>query len=121
MKLFIRWIVTAIAVGFAVWLIPGIHAEPTAWTAVAVVAGVLALINIYVKPAIKVLGSCFTILTFGLFALVVNAGLLYFSAWLCNTVFGIGFYVDGFWPAFWGGVVISITTMVLNAITGTRD
>lgn len=122
MKLITRWFITAIAVAVAVWLVPGIHVvDPPAWLAVALVAMVLALLNIYIKPLLKALSGCLLLFTLGLFSLVINAGLLYFSAWVCNSLFGIGFIIDGFWPAFWGGFVISIVTVILNGITGTSD
>lgn len=122
MKLFVRWLVTVVAVAAAVWLVPGINVVGAdSWLAVFVVAAVLALLNIFIKPIIGTLSGCLLFITFGLFALIINAGLLYFSAWLCTTVFGIGFTIDGFWPAFWGGLIISVVTVILNAITGTSD
>jgi putative membrane protein len=55
------------------------------------------------------------ILTLGLFTLVVNAGMLLLASWLAGLI-GIGFRVDGFWPALWGGLIVSIVSAVLTML-----
>ena len=74
MKVIIRWIVTAVAVAAAVWLVPGIHivGGQTAALAIAVASLVLALINMFIKPIVQVLSCPLVILTLGLFYLVIT-------------------------------------------------
>ena len=67
------------------------------------------------------LSGCLIVLTFGLFLLVVNAAMLLLSSWLAGQL-GIGFHVDGWWPALLGSIVISIVSGAINGVTGaTRE
>lgn len=119
MKTFVRWIIICIAIWAALLLVPGIYVVGTdAWIAVIVMGFVLGLINVLIKPAAKMVSGCLIVLTLGLFCLVINAGLLYLASWICHTYLNIGFFIDGFWPALFGGIVISIVTVILDAICG---
>lgn len=120
MSFFIRWLVTAVAVGVAVWLVPGIViiGGDSAWVAIAIFALFLSLIDISIKPLLQVLSLPVTVLTLGLFYLVVNTLLLYIAAWLANGIFQVGFYIDGFGWAFLASIVISIVSALLNALLG---
>ncbi|WP_344747508.1 phage holin family protein, partial [Streptosporangium vulgare] len=73
------------------------------------------------KPIIATLGCAFYILTLGLFALVVNAGLLLLTSWIAGKL-SLPFHVDGFWAAFWGAIVIGLVSwlldLILDAIVG---
>ena len=115
-RLLIRWIVTAIAITAAVLLIPGIHVDPngSAFGAIAVMALVLGLVNAFLKPILSFLSCGLIIATLGLFTLVINAGTLLISSWIAQNWLGVGFSVDGFWPAFWGAIVISIVSFLLS-------
>ena len=115
-KLLMRWLITALALVAAAWLVPGIQVEGSAWLAYAGMAVVLGLVNAVIRPLLKLLTCPLIILTLGLFTLVINATTL----WLASRIaqgFGLGFQVDGFWPAFLGGLVVSIVTVVLSAMT----
>ena len=114
MKLLVRWAVTVLALVAAVWLVPGIQVEGTAWVAYAVMAVVLALINTIVRPVLKFLSCPLIIVTLGLFVLIVNGATLWLAAWIANQ-FGIGFYVDGFWAAFFGALIVSVVSIILSA------
>lgn len=115
MKLFIRLLITAIAVAAAIWIVPGINiVGSSAWLAVLVTALVLAFLDAWVKPLLEFLSCGAVLITFGLFLLVINAVVLLFAAQISSGVFGVGFTIDGFWPAFWGGIIISIVTWLLN-------
>lgn len=120
MRFLIRWLVTAIAVGVAVWLVPGIVVVggDSAWVSIAIFALFLALINISIKPLLQVLSLPVTVLTLGLFYLVVNTLLLYIAAWLANAIFQVGFVIDGFGWAFLASIIISIVSALLNALLG---
>lgn len=115
-KLLMRWLISALALVAAAWLVPGIRVEGSAWLAYAGMAVVLGLVNAVIRPLLKLLTCPLIILTLGLFTLVINATTL----WLASRIalgFGLGFRVDGFWPAFLGGLVVSIVTVILSAMT----
>ena len=119
MSFIIRWIVTAIAVGVAVWIVPGISAVgDNATIAVAALALVLSLINVILKPILQFLSLPITILTLGIFYLVVNALLLELAAWAAGGMFGSGIVIDGFGSAFLGSIVVSIVSAIANGIVG---
>lgn len=115
MNFLIRWLSTSIAVAVAVVTVPGIDvvASP-AWVTIVIVGAVLGLINATLGQLLKVSSIGCIILTFGLINLIINALLLMFAAWISRAVFGAGFLVAGFWPAFWGGIVISVVSLVLG-------
>jgi putative membrane protein len=96
----IHWIVSAVAILIAAYLIPG--AEVTLLGA-AVLAVVLGLINVFLKPIVSLLTLPLNIVTLGLFSLVVNALLVLLAAMIVP-----GFSVAGFWPAFFFAIVISL-------------
>ncbi len=114
-KLLIRWIITILALFVAAWIVSGIRVSGTAWIAYALMAIVLGLVNAVVRPILKVLTCPLILLTLGLFTLVINGFTLWLSARIANML-GIGFYVDGFWPAFWGALIVSIVSVILSAL-----
>ena len=115
MKLLIRWIIASLALFVAAWLVPGIRVEGNAWIIYAVMAVILGLVNAIVRPLLKFLTCPLIILTLGLFVLIINGLALWLSAWIANQ-FGIGFYVDGFGPAFLGALIVSVVTVILSAL-----
>ena len=121
MNFLIRWLVTAIAVAAAVWIVPGfeIIGGDSAWIAVALFSLVLSLVNIAIKPILQILSLPITVLTLGIFYLVVNTLLLYVAAWLANGLFGAGFLIASFGSAFVASIVISIVSAIVNSIVGT--
>ena len=119
MSFIIRWIVTALAVGAAVWLVPGIEVvNSTAWAGIAIFALVLSLINMSIKPILQLLSLPVSVLTLGIFYIVVNTLLLYLAAWLANGLFDAGFYIATFGSAFVASIVISIVSAIVNSILG---
>jgi putative membrane protein len=114
-KLLTRWVITILALFVAAWIVPGIRVSGTAWIAYALMAIVLGLVNAIVRPILKVLTCPLILLTLGLFTLVINGFTLWLSARIANSL-GIGFYVDGFWPAFWGALIVSIVSVILSAL-----
>lgn len=123
MGFLIRWIVTALAVAAAIWLVPGIDiiGGNDAWVGIAIFALILSLINISIKPLLQILSLPVTVITLGLFYLIVNTFLLYLAAWLANSLFGTGIYIEGFFSAFLASIVISIVSAIVNAIIGPAD
>lgn len=115
MRLLIRWIIIAASLVVAVWLIPGIRIEDTtAWIAVAVMAVVLGLVNAVIRPILAFLSCGCIVATMGLFMLVINALTLWLASWISVNWLDIGFVVDGFWPALFGGIVIGLVSFVLS-------
>ena len=86
------------------------------------VAVIFGLVNAILKPIIKVVGCVFYILTLGLISFVVNALLFLFVDWLSGEL-DLPFTVDGFWPAFWGAIVMAVVSWLLSLIIpdGQRD
>jgi putative membrane protein len=113
-NLLIRWIINAVALGAAATLISGIHVDG-GWQVLAVAALIFGLVNALIRPLVTLLTCPLIILTLGLFTLVVNAGMLLLASWLAGLT-GVGFVVDGFWAAFWGGLIISIVSAVLTLV-----
>lgn len=114
-KLLLRWLVNALALFTAAQVVPGIEIDGNGWVVYAVVAIIFGLINALIRPLLKMLTCPLIILTLGLFTLVINALMLLLTSWI-GTVIGYGFYIDGFWPAFWGGLVVSVVSVVLNLV-----
>ena len=123
MNFIIRWVVTAVAVAAAVWLVPGITVVPAgdAWVAIILTALILSLLNVSIKPFIQTLSLPLTILTLGIFYLVVNALVLELAAWIANGLFGIGFTISSFGTAVLASIVISFVSMIVNNIAGIED
>ena len=116
MKLLIRWLIIAVSVFITVWLLPGIRIEGSnAFFTVAVVAVILGFMNAVIRPILAFLSCGFIIATLGLFMLVVNALTLWLTAWV-SQLLGIQFYVDGFWSALFGSIIISVISFVLSLI-----
>lgn len=120
MSFIIRWLITALAAGVAVWLVPGIEiiGGDSAWIAIAIFALFLSLINISIKPILQLLSLPVTVVTLGIFYLVVNTLLIYLAAWLANGIFGVGFTIMSFGSAFVASIVISIVSALLNSLIG---
>lgn len=104
----IHWIVTILAIGIASYLIPGIEVTPVAALVLAVVLGI---INVFLKPIINLLTLPLNILTLGLFSLVVNALLIMLAGMVVP-----GFSVAGFWPAFFFGIVVALVSALFGAL-----
>jgi putative membrane protein len=117
MKIIIRWLISAIAIFFTAWLMPGISIEGTnAFIAVSVMAIVLGFANAIIRPILAFLSCGCIVATLGLFMLVINAITLWLSSWICVNWLNIGFIVDGFWSAFFGSIVISVVSFFLSLI-----
>ena len=121
MGFILRWIVTAIAVGAAVWLIPGISIiNSEAWVGVALTGLVLSLVNMSVKPILQLFSMPISVLTLGIFYLIINTLMLELAAWIANGFFAAGFVISSFGSAFFASIVISIVSAIVNGIVGTE-
>ncbi len=120
MRILIHWFITTVALVVAAWLVPGIRVEREAWTVFAGMAIILGLVNAFVKPLLAFMSCPLIVLTLGLFVLVINGITLWLAAAIAVRVFHVGFYVDGFVPAFLGALIVSIVSVMLTALLGPR-
>lgn len=123
MRILIRWLITAIAVAAAILLVPGITVESssTAWFTIVFVALVLGFVNAIIRPILSFLSCGCIVATLGLFMLVINAFMLMLAGSWANSLFNTGITIDGFWPAFWGSIVISVVSFLLSVFIPEPD
>jgi putative membrane protein len=105
-----RWLITAVAVALAAQIVHGIDYTTTMGLALA--ALLLGLLNAFVRPVMLLLSLPLLIFTLGFFILVINAFLLYAVGHVLKD-----FHVQSFSAAFWGSLIISIISLVLNGLT----
>jgi putative membrane protein len=117
MSFLIRLLVTAAALWVATQVVPGVSYVGGA-APFLVVALIFGIINATLRPITKLLTCPLILLTLGLFALIVNGLMLWLTSSLSSAL-GLGFHVDGFWPAFWGALVVSIVSTVLSLFVRT--
>jgi len=113
MRLLLVWILNAIALLAVAYLYPGVQVQD--WKAAAIAALVLGLVNTLVKPILVLLTLPVTILTLGLFLLVINALLFWGVAQLIE-----GFHVSGFWAALLGAILYSVIGWLLSMLIPDR-
>ena len=127
----VGWLVTnAVALAVACQLFDGIGfhgGATTGWDEVSdklgpllFVALILGIVNSFVSPVLKFLSIPFIIITLGLFLLVINAVMLLFTEWLAG-LFDIDFFVDGFWTAVGGALVITVVTWIVGLLLGDAE
>jgi putative membrane protein len=108
MTVLLTWLINALAL-LITYLVPSIHIR--SFGTALIVAVVLGLINTILRPVLILLTLPVTIVTLGLFILVVNA----LCFWLCASLLK-GFEVSGFWSAFFGSILYSIVSWLLSAL-----
>jgi len=109
-KWLIRWILSAAALLVVTDIVPGFHVRSIG--AALLAALVIGFVNATLGLLLKIVTLPLTILTFGIFLLIVNALMLEVSAW-----FVPGFSVHGFAAAFWGALVLSVIQMIARRAT----
>lgn len=110
-----RWLISTVAVLMATFVLQGRISYGT-WVDLLGATLILGLLNGFLRPLLMLLSLPLLILTLGLFTIVINAVLLLIVSALMGSNH---FHVDGFWTAFWGALVISLVSIVLNSFTGT--
>ena len=114
MKTFLqRWMINTLAVLVAVYVVDGIHYQNPLDLFVASL--MLGILNAVLRPVLMLLSLPLLLFTLGLFMFVINALVLYFVGFLLKP----HFHVDGFGAAFWGALIISFVSLVLNSVTRT--
>lgn len=116
-RFILRWVINAVALYAAIALLNGrgITPESTNWLSFIWLALIFGLINALLRPLLTILTCPLIILTLGLGTLLINTFLFYLAG-VIGTSFGVGFTVDGFWPAFWGGLIVSVVSILLNSL-----
>lgn len=120
MKLLLRWIASAVAVGLAVYLLPGRIEWDGRIETLFVVALILGLVNAVVRPVIKALACGLIVLTLGLALFVINALMLYLTGFLAAHL-GYHFHPADFVSALVASVVISVATWILSLLIRDKD
>jgi putative membrane protein len=119
-RLLLRWIASAVAVGLAVYLLPGAIEWDGRIETLFVVALILGLVNAVVRPIIKALACGLIVLTLGLALFVINALMLYLTGFIAAHL-GYEFHPRDFVSALLASVVISLATWVLSLLIRDRD
>jgi putative membrane protein len=107
MSFIVKVLLSSFSVIVAAWLLSGVHIYN--YITALLVAFVLAILNMIVKPILVVLTIPITIVTFGLFLLVINA----LMALLASSLVP-GFYIQGFWAALWFSLIVSIINYLIQ-------
>ncbi len=116
MRILIRWALSAVSIYLAALIVPGIRLEDDrAILALAVTAVILGGLNAIVRPLLALLACGFIVLTLGFGLLLINGLMLYWASLISRNWLNIQFVVDGYWSAFFGSIVISVTSFFLNA------
>ncbi len=124
MRFLIRVVASAVALAVATAVVPGIELTTASLTSkvltLIAVALIFGVVNAILKPIVKVVGCAFYVLTLGLIALVVNALLLWLTSWLAGTL-NLPFHITGFWPAFWGAIIVGVVGWLFSILLRDRD
>ncbi len=122
MRFILSTIAIFVATGAAVFFVPGVQVVgQSSWVSIAIVALFIALINMTIKPLLQLLSLPITVISLGIFYLVINTVLLYLAAALANALFGAGFVISSFASGFIAAIIISIVSGIMNAILGTDN
>lgn len=133
----VRVVINGLALGIASWLLPGLDISTSATTAAVGGGGVtqgtdaigivlaylfigliFGVVNALVKPVVSLLSLPLTILTLGLFTIVINAAMLYLTSWLSSYT-PVQFSIDSFfWTAVLAAIIITVVSLVAGRLTG---
>ncbi|KOU32845.1 membrane protein [Streptomyces sp. WM6372] len=121
----VKTLANAAALAVAIWLLAGITLDDNSslghrTLSLILVALVFGLVNLIVKPVVKLLSLPLFVLTLGLFTLVVNALMLMLTSWLSKQL-DLSFHVDNFWTALIGGLIISVVSWAVNMALPDKD
>lgn len=110
--------INALSIAVAVKIVGGITFTGEWWKMIAIGA-FFGIVNSFIKPFVTFFALPLILFTLGLFTLVVNALMLIITAKLSSPL-NLGLHITGFWPAFWGALIISIVSLFLSWISGLR-
>jgi putative membrane protein len=109
-RFLVHWLVIALALWVTTWILPGVNVS--SYTALAIASVVLGLVNALVRPVLTILTLPITVLTLGLFYLLVNGFTFLMTTWLVP-----GFEVGGYWWAVLGALVFSVISFFIGLFT----
>jgi putative membrane protein len=124
MRFLLRVLASAAALAVATAVVPGIELTAASLSSRILtligVALIFGVVNAVIKPIVKIVGCVFYILTLGLIGLVVNGLLLWLTSWVAGKL-NLPFHVTGFWPAFWGAIIVGVVSWLLGILISDRD
>ncbi|MCU1531565.1 MAG: hypothetical protein JWO49_1136 [Arthrobacter sp.] len=134
----VRVILNGLALWVAGWILPGLDIATSATTAAVADSGVtqgtdtigiilaylfigliFGVVNAFVRPLVSLLSLPITILTLGLFTIIINAGMLYLTSWISSQT-PVHFTIDSFWTAVFGAIIITIISLLTSWLPGAR-
>lgn len=119
MGFLIRWLINAVALWVTTKIVSGIDVTTESGgkqaLTILLVALIFGLVNAIIKPIVKLVGCIFYVFTLGLISFIVNALLFLLVDWLAGLL-DLPFSIDGFWPAFWGAIVMGVVSWVLSLL-----
>ncbi len=122
MKILLRILVSAAALGVAAWMVPGIvltgHDTAAKVLTLLIVAVIFGLVNAVLKPVIKTVGCAFYILTLGLVAIVVNGLLLWLTSYIAYDKLHEPFHITGFVAAVEGALIVGVVSWLIHLVLG---
>ncbi len=118
-RFLLRWLVNAVGLYAAAQLVPGIYFEGD-WVVLLIVAFIFGLVNALLRPLLSLLTCPLIILTLGLFTLVINA-LMLLAVSAAAQALNLPYGVEGFWPAFWGALIISLISLAVSLVIRDED
>jgi putative membrane protein len=108
-RFLLKWFIYSIALLIVVHIFSGVRSEDLITT--IIMALILGLLNAFLKPILSFLTFPILVITLGLFTLIINGIVFYLAAMLVH-----GFYVAGFWSAFWAALLFSVFTFLINLL-----
>ena len=113
MRLIWRLLINAAAVWVAAYVIPGIDFDGE-WTDLLIVAAIFGLVNAFIRPIVKLLTLPVTLVTLGLFTIVINGFMVMITTWLMDSLSLTGSFFEQFLVAILASLVISVVSIVLS-------
>lgn len=109
MNMIVKWILFALLIMLIAWILPGITIS--GFLSALIVVVVLSIVNLLIRPLVEFISLPLNVLTLGIFSLVINALLF-----LLVAKFSPGFQIDGFWSGFFGALILSIFTPLIDKV-----
>ena len=109
MNFFVKWMLLALLIMLIAWIIPGITIS--GFLSAMFVVVIMSILNVLIRPIIEFISLPLNLITLGLFSLITNTLLF-----LLIAKFSPGFTIEGFWSGFWGAIILSIFTPIIDKI-----
>lgn len=116
--LILKIMINALSIAIAVKVIDGITFSGKWWKMI-IIGAVFGIVNSLIRPVVKFFTFPLIILTLGLFTFIINALMLLITEALSGPL-NLGLQIHGFWPAFWGALIVSVVSTLLSWLTRLR-